>query len=230
MCKDTHKSRWSLEFTSCPLSAEVWGFWQDCPVWHYRWPWVPASRQTSTQYIDRKQNSLCEKNPQKHYKIPKLSFYISYRSIKSINLVAKYNLSLSTFSISVANCIFQNECRLYSQKADILEDFLSPQIKYLFQQKCIYICLLFYWQRSFYILVLILCTCTYLVWNKLSLKYFVKAYGPLNYVTYFLLQCICWRRVGGNLVLALYPVTCLQGRIFGYRYQWRMYWQQRKCK
>lgn len=84
------------------------------------------------------------KNPQKHYKIPKLSFYISYRSIKSINLVAKYNLSLSTFSISVANCIFQNECRLYSQKADILEDFLSPQIKYLFQQKCIYICLLFY--------------------------------------------------------------------------------------
>lgn len=170
------------------------------------------------------------KNPTKHYKIPKLSFYISYRSIKSINLVAKYNLSLSTFSISVANCIFQNECRLYSQKADILEDFLSPQIKYLFQQKCIYICLLFYWQRSFYILVLILCTCTYLVWNKLSLKYFVKAYGPLNYVTYFLLQCICWRRVGGNLVLALYPVTCLQGRIFGYRYQWRMYWQQRKCK
>lgn len=91
------------------------------------------------------------KNPQKHYKIPKLSFYISYRSIKSINLVAKYNLSLSTCSISVANCIFQNECRLYSQKADILEDFLSPQIKYLFQQKCIYICLLFYWQRSFYI-------------------------------------------------------------------------------
>lgn len=79
------------------------------------------------------------KNPTKHYKIPKLSFYISYRSIKSINLVAKYNLSLSTFSISVANCIFQNECRLYSQKADILEDFLSPQIKYLFQQKCIYI-------------------------------------------------------------------------------------------
>lgn len=125
MCKDTHKSRWSLEFTSCPLSAEVWGFWQDCPVWHYRWPCVPASCQTSTQYIDRKQNSLCEKNPQKHYKIPKLSFYISYRSIKSINLVAKYNLSLSTFSISVANCIFQNECRLYSQKADILEDFFE---------------------------------------------------------------------------------------------------------
>lgn len=174
MCKDTHKSRWSLEFTSCPLSAEVWGFWQDCPVWHYRWPCVPASRQTSTQYIDRKQNSLCEKTPQKHYKIPKLSFYISYRSIKSINLVAKYNLSLSTCSISVANCIFQNECRLYSQKADILEDFLSPQIKYLFQQKCIYICLLFYWQRSFYILVLILCTCTYLVWNKLSLNISLK--------------------------------------------------------
>lgn len=170
------------------------------------------------------------KKPTKHYKIPKLSFYISYRSIKSINLVAKYNLSLSTFSISVANCIFQNECRLYSQKADILEDFLSPQIKYLFQQKCIYICLLFYWRRCFYILVLILYPCTYLVWNKLSLKYFVKAYGPLNYVTYFILQCICWRRVGGNLVLALYPVTCLQGRIFGYRYQWRMYWQQRKCK
>lgn len=83
------------------------------------------------------------KNPQKHYKIPKLSFYISYRSIKSINLVAKYNLSLSTFSISVVNCIFQNECRLYSQKADILEDFLSRQIKYLFQQKCIYIYLSF---------------------------------------------------------------------------------------
>lgn len=66
-----------------------------------------------------------KKTHKKHYKIPKLSFYISYRSIKSINLVAKYNLSLSTFSISVANCIFQNECRLYSQKADILEDFFE---------------------------------------------------------------------------------------------------------